>query len=222
MTAPDADVVVVGSGPAGVSAAWPLAEAGLRVLLLDASEPGAGPGLAPARHRADPDHWKTRFGADLAAVEAPPDVSPKFGTPRARAARAGFPDRIGLSTAGFFAAGSLGRGGLSTIWGRSRRRSPPPSAPTCRFPPPSSTPPTRASPAESGWARPPRPRARRPGSSWRGTPPGPGGPVSGWNRPRTPCWTRPSTAGRPATYAGCASTAATAAASTPAIWNCRP
>jgi choline dehydrogenase-like flavoprotein len=117
MTAPDADVVVVGSGPAGVSAAWPLAEAGLRVLLLDASEPGAGPGLAPARHRADPEHWKTRFGADLAAVEAPPDVSPKFGTPRARAARAGFPDRIGLSTAGFFAAGSLGRGGLSTIWG---------------------------------------------------------------------------------------------------------
>jgi choline dehydrogenase-like flavoprotein len=117
MTAPDADVVVVGSGPAGVSAAWPLVEAGLRVILLDASEPEAGPGLAPARHRADPDHWKTRFGADLAAVEAPPDVSPKFGTPRARAARAGFPDRIGLSTAGFFAAGSLGRGGLSTIWG---------------------------------------------------------------------------------------------------------
>ena len=62
MTAPEADVVVVGSGPAGVSAAWPLAEAGLRVILLDASEPGADTGLAPAVHRADPDHWKTRFG----------------------------------------------------------------------------------------------------------------------------------------------------------------
>lgn len=117
MTAPDADVVVVGSGPAGVSAAWPLVEAGLRVVMLDASEPLVGPGLAPAVSRTDPNHWKTRFGIDLGAFEAPLDVSPKFGTPRARATLDKFQDRIGLVTSGFFAAGSLGQGGLSTIWG---------------------------------------------------------------------------------------------------------
>jgi thioredoxin reductase len=32
---PDFDVIIVGSGPAGVSAAFPLVKAGLRVLMVD-------------------------------------------------------------------------------------------------------------------------------------------------------------------------------------------
>ena len=35
---PSFDVIVVGSGPAGVSAAFPLVESGLRVLMVDGGE----------------------------------------------------------------------------------------------------------------------------------------------------------------------------------------
>ena len=34
----DFDVIIIGSGPAGVSAAFPLVEAGLRVLMVDGGE----------------------------------------------------------------------------------------------------------------------------------------------------------------------------------------
>lgn len=116
MNAPD--VVIVGSGPAGISAAWPLVRVGLRVLMLDAS---SGPAPASPTHpsladfRSDPDRWKTAFGADLAGLAVGGDVSPKFATPLARHALRGF-DR-GVETNGFMAAGSLGQGGLSAIWG---------------------------------------------------------------------------------------------------------
>ena len=116
----DPQVIVVGSGPAGVSAAWPLVRAGVRVLMIDASSDDTS--LAP-RHsslktfRSDPQRWKHRFGDDLSVFASSGDVSPKFATPQARAALAGFGRSIGLTTSDFFAAGSLGRGGLSRIWG---------------------------------------------------------------------------------------------------------
>lgn len=116
MRAHEADVIIVGSGPAGVSAAWPLVTAGARVLMLDASTPAATP-APPWRHRTDPGHWQTRFGSDLSAVEPVADRSPKFATPLARTTLHGYHDRLGIGSDGFFAAGTLGQGGLSTIWG---------------------------------------------------------------------------------------------------------
>lgn len=118
MTAPD--VVVVGSGPSGVSAAWPLVRAGLQVLLIDASSPIPPRPVEPASaaaFRTDPEAWKTRFGSDLAGLAGRGDVSPKFATPLGRATLNGFAERLGLECQNFLAAGSLGRGGLSAIWG---------------------------------------------------------------------------------------------------------
>lgn len=114
------DVAVVGSGPAGISAAWPLVEAGLDVLMVDGAEHAALPtpfagtigGL-----RADPAQWRHRFGDDLSGSAPEPDVSPKFATPLARALTGGYHPALGLATQGFWAAGSLSQGGLSNVWG---------------------------------------------------------------------------------------------------------
>ena len=47
---PEFDVIIVGSGPAGTSAAYPLVQAGLRVLMVDAASTAA-PRLAPTTLR---------------------------------------------------------------------------------------------------------------------------------------------------------------------------
>ena len=113
-------VIVVGSGPAGVSAAWPMVRAGMNVLMLDASngEAAATPQSRPiSEFRSDPQRWKDQFGVDLSALATIDDVSPKLSTPQARATLAGYGAQLGLVTSDFFAAGSLGRGGLSKVWG---------------------------------------------------------------------------------------------------------
>lgn len=104
------DVVIVGSGPAGVSAAWPLVLAGLRVLMIDASRP-------QDNSSAPREAWKSRFGVDFRGLELDSAVSPKLATPQAHAARAGYEARLALETRNFLAVGSLGQGGLSKIWG---------------------------------------------------------------------------------------------------------
>lgn len=96
----DADIIIVGSGPAGVSAAWPLVRAGLKVMMIDASRPEAA---------------KLASFSDRTAV--PDTISPKFGTPLAQSVLGGFAARNGLVTENFFVAGSLAEGGLSKIWG---------------------------------------------------------------------------------------------------------
>ena len=116
----DARVVIVGSGPAGVSAAWPLVRAGVPVLMLDAAERKPPPSPAadsPTAFRADPARWRAEFGADLAGLGGDGGRSPKFSTPLARSVTADYADALGLQTRGFFAAGAMAPGGLSTIWG---------------------------------------------------------------------------------------------------------
>jgi choline dehydrogenase-like flavoprotein len=119
MTAPSR-VLIVGSGPAGVSAAWPLLEAGVPVLMIDASMPPALP--APpvgdiSGFRGDVARWETQFGRDFRGLAAAADRSPKLATPMARAALAGFAEANGIAVHNFLALGSLSRGGMSTIWG---------------------------------------------------------------------------------------------------------
>ena len=123
MTAPDfphPQVIIVGSGPAGTSAAWPLVEAGVRVLMLDAARDDALP--APpigsiTTFRRDPARWKFQFGEDLSGVRIGGDHSPKMTTPLARAMVSRFAAENALVARDFLAAGSLEAGGLSRIWG---------------------------------------------------------------------------------------------------------
>lgn len=120
MTTYDADVIVVGSGPAGTSAAFPMLEAGMRVVLVDG---GRRPeeGLLPdgAYHdirRASADQWRTFLGPRLEALADAGPPSPKMRSPGARFAFAGF-DRQRIAGDDIALVGSLARGGLSTIWG---------------------------------------------------------------------------------------------------------
>lgn len=109
-------VIIVGSGPAGVSVAWPIVRAGLQVLMIDASQDSRCD-LRPASYTPKVAPWASRFCNDFAGLKAPVDVSPKFTTPLARSVLEGFASRNGLVSRKFFAAGSLAQGGLSKIWG---------------------------------------------------------------------------------------------------------
>lgn len=121
MSAGDAaDVIIVGSGPAGVSVAWPLIEAGVKVLMIDASgdqAPPAAPTGTIGEFRRAPERWKMRFGSGLAGLISGGDLSPKLNTPLAHFVLKDFQTAQRLDTDGFHAFGSLARGGLSSIWG---------------------------------------------------------------------------------------------------------
>ena len=112
------DVIVIGSGPAGVSAAWALLDAGVRVLMLDASGSRIA---APAQdvsigaRRRDPPRSARDLHVDGDHAHA--GISPKLATPLAQSVLAGFAESIGLSSQGFTPVGSLAAGGLSQIWG---------------------------------------------------------------------------------------------------------
>jgi choline dehydrogenase-like flavoprotein len=103
-----ADVVVIGSGPAGVSAALPLVEAGRRVIMIDGGHDRAAPADAP---------WQRMLGAHLEALKADDGLSPKLRTPEARWLLGAFRQREPIEEENFLAIGALGRGGLSRIWG---------------------------------------------------------------------------------------------------------
>ncbi len=114
-----AQVVIVGSGPAGVSAAWPLVQAGIDVLMLDAGGapvPSSPEGTIGALRRSA-GRPGVCFGDDPPQPGRAQDRSPKLATPLARAVSAGFAEALNLEARGFFAVGSLASGGLSTIWG---------------------------------------------------------------------------------------------------------
>lgn len=120
MELPEADIVVVGSGPAGVSAAIPLVEAGWRVVMIDAGlEPEQ---LPPAQkyydlRTQDPQQWKLFVGEQFQALRANVPASPKFRAPTNAFAFARYRQAYALRTTDFSVIGSLAAGGLSNIWG---------------------------------------------------------------------------------------------------------
>ena len=119
--AADADVIIVGSGPSGVSAAFPLVESGLRVMLLDGGKQRDRSLLREAPYhdirRHDRDQWRVFLGPRLEALRPTPTPSPKLEAPGSRFAYDGFATSQGLVGDGFQVVGSLARGGLSGIWG---------------------------------------------------------------------------------------------------------
>jgi choline dehydrogenase-like flavoprotein len=116
----EADIIIVGSGPAGINAAWPLVMGGLSVAMIDADDHPLPP--APERGldvaRSDPDHWKYVFGEDFGGLAPRGDLSPKLATPRGRAVlEGGNRNPPHLITDNFVGARSSNAGGLSAIWG---------------------------------------------------------------------------------------------------------
>jgi len=117
---PDFDIIVVGSGPAGVSAAFPLVEAGLRVLMVDG---GKQPGVLPpeadflAARTNDPEQWKWMVGEDFHALKNLGAVSPKLRVPSHAYVFDGFERSNKIEGKDFITVGSLATGGLSNTWG---------------------------------------------------------------------------------------------------------
>lgn len=114
------DAIVVGSGPAGVSSAFPLVESGLKVLLVDGGReitlsPPSKPYLVSRME--DENQWKWMVGSDFHALRNIDAVSPKLRVPTHAHVFEGFSSANKLVTDGFVAVGSLARGGLSNAWG---------------------------------------------------------------------------------------------------------
>jgi choline dehydrogenase-like flavoprotein len=116
------NIAVIGSGPAGVSAARPLVEAGLPVTMIDAgvdppsSTASAQPTLAQLR-AGHPDAWRYLVGKDLHAMRLMPALSPKLRLASDPENFAAFARANAIDSDNFFAIGALVRGGLSNIWG---------------------------------------------------------------------------------------------------------
>ena len=108
MRTPDADFIIVGSGPAGVSAAFPLIAAGRRVLMLDAGDDAGS---------EDESRTARVLGSNLESLRADDGSSPKLQTPVARGILERFRRESGITGDGFTPVASLVRGGLSNIWG---------------------------------------------------------------------------------------------------------
>jgi choline dehydrogenase-like flavoprotein len=120
MTSSSFDVIVVGSGPAGVSAAFPLVQAGMTVLMVDGGrEANIKPPCQPyltGRHE-DEDQWKWAVGEEFHALRNIDAVSPKLRVPTHDYVFSDFKDQNHIDARNFVAAGSLAKGGLSNAWG---------------------------------------------------------------------------------------------------------
>jgi hypothetical protein len=114
------DFVIVGSGPAGVSAAFPLLDAGKRVLMIDGGIPPEVdlPSEDYLRLRAtDTDQMRWMIGTDFHALRKMDAVSPKLRVPTHAYTFEGFSAANKIVARDFVSVGSLAPGGLSNSWG---------------------------------------------------------------------------------------------------------
>jgi len=114
------DVIIVGSGPAGVSAAFPLIKAGLNVLMLDGGSRQdqiiPNKPFLTERYESD-EQWKWIIGNDYYALKNNDAVSPKLRVPAYRYVFESFLNENQIEPSNFVAVGSLAKGGLSNAWG---------------------------------------------------------------------------------------------------------
>lgn len=116
----DFDVIIVGSGPAGVSAAFPLLDAGLSVLMVDGGHrsslvPPTGQFLQVRRRDFGQSDWMV--GKSFHSLRQVDAVSPKLRVPTHAAVFEGFKAANQIVPDDFVAVGSLAPGGLSNAWG---------------------------------------------------------------------------------------------------------
>ncbi|OAN55063.1 GMC oxidoreductase [Magnetospirillum moscoviense] len=118
----DLPILVVGTGPASVSAAFPLVQAGLRVWMIEAGEaalptPAADRPTLTELRTGRPGSVAHLVGHDLGGLRDMSGYSPKLRT----AASPAFVDHYAranrLSVSNFELVGTLTPGGLSNIWG---------------------------------------------------------------------------------------------------------
>ncbi len=121
------DVVIIGSGPAGVSAAFPLVNAGLQVVMLDVGNKAEEKVLSPESTLNNIRKSSYRgndlfLGRDLSGLRSRKISSPKFKSPTNQFVFSGYDDYYKLDTNNFAVAGSLAAGGLSNAWGAAVSR----------------------------------------------------------------------------------------------------
>lgn len=117
---PDFDVIIIGSGPAGVSAAFPLLNAGLRVVMVDG-------GAKPMQTLPEDDYITWRYndvfqfdriiGRDYHALKKQDSDSPKLRIPSLAYVFDQFKSLNQIKSNTFVSVGSLAAGGLSNAWG---------------------------------------------------------------------------------------------------------
>lgn len=118
MTEPD--IVIVGTGPAGASAAYPLVEAGFRVLLIDGGRqvPEIEPQSSFVNFRTSSlSQWKFFLGSELATLGTAGSNSPKLRAATMAPVFEGFAGAFPAELDNFKLIGSLASGGLSNAWG---------------------------------------------------------------------------------------------------------
>jgi choline dehydrogenase-like flavoprotein len=114
------DVAIIGTGPAGVSATFPLLARGLRVVMIDGGDL-VGPAPPQANYldarRNDPEQWRWMIGEDFQALRGYGQSSPKFRVPTLENVFKGFLEENRIHVENFEAVGSIVTGGLSNAWG---------------------------------------------------------------------------------------------------------
>lgn len=117
---PDFDIIVVGSGPAGVSASFPLVKSGLKVMMVDSGiEHTLSPpsGSFMEERSGNSQQWEWFIGKDFYALRNNEEMSPKLRVPVHDYVFNGYIENMKISTSDFIAVGSLAKGGLSNAWG---------------------------------------------------------------------------------------------------------
>lgn len=114
------DAIIIGSGPAGVSAAFPLVEKGLKVLMVDgghkASIQAPSQDYLTWRHN-DANQFERMIGKGFYALQSSKEVTPKMRIPALSYVFADFETHNQIESSKFAAIGSLSTGGLSNAWG---------------------------------------------------------------------------------------------------------
>ena len=117
----ETDILIIGSGPAGVSAAWAMACAGLSVTMIDAGDgklPSSPASASFLAWRRSKQKIHDVLGEDFGGLADNGDYSPKFSTPLGRAILAENDRRVPVIDAqNALVTRAFASGGQSNFWG---------------------------------------------------------------------------------------------------------